>query len=266
MDIHTGGEDLRFPHHDNELAQVGGTADGEGRMGAGWGPGVGRCTQLDACGQQADQRPGHRSCLAHLLPAPSFPLPAVPACPPRLAPPALPRPAPLHVQAEAYYHSCGCQQWVNYFLHSGHLGIEGLKMSKSLKNFITIRWGGGCGVLHSWPGVAFFSRQGLHSSRSMVVHSCPGVALRIIMLHFAFFRNGPALSPAPLASCKHHESNHLNRTAQAARRHEARWRAAQGAKKGPLQHLCVRQQAAPPAFPAFRQEGREGGGRGCRTK
>ncbi|PRW33977.1 Cysteinyl-tRNA synthetase isoform C [Chlorella sorokiniana] len=62
LDIHTGGEDLRFPHHDNELAQ-----------------------------------------------------------------------------AEAYYHACGCQQWVNYFLHSGHLGIEGLKMSKSLKNFITIR-------------------------------------------------------------------------------------------------------------------------------
>ena len=30
-------------------------------------------------------------------------------------------------------------QWVNYFLHTGHLHIEGLKMSKSLKNFITIR-------------------------------------------------------------------------------------------------------------------------------
>lgn len=39
-------------------------------------------------------------------------------------------------QAEAYH--C-CDQWVNYFLHSGHLHIEGLKMSKSLKNFITIR-------------------------------------------------------------------------------------------------------------------------------
>lgn len=39
-------------------------------------------------------------------------------------------------QAEAYH---GCQQWVNYFLHAGHLHIEGLKMSKSLKNFITIR-------------------------------------------------------------------------------------------------------------------------------
>lgn len=62
VDIHSGGEDLRFPHHDNELAQ-----------------------------------------------------------------------------AEAYYHCQGCQQWVNYFLHSGHLGIEGLKMSKSLKNFVTIK-------------------------------------------------------------------------------------------------------------------------------
>ena len=62
MDIHSGGEDLRFPHHDNELAQ-----------------------------------------------------------------------------SEAYYHHEGCCQWVNYFLHSGHLEIEGLKMSKSLKNFITIK-------------------------------------------------------------------------------------------------------------------------------
>ncbi|GLI68942.1 hypothetical protein VaNZ11_013467 [Volvox africanus] len=62
LDIHSGGEDLRFPHHDNELAQ-----------------------------------------------------------------------------AEAYYHTDGCKQWVNYFLHCGHLHIEGLKMSKSLKNFVTIR-------------------------------------------------------------------------------------------------------------------------------
>jgi cysteinyl-tRNA synthetase len=39
-------------------------------------------------------------------------------------------------QAEAHYNCCG---WVNYFLHSGHLQIEGRKMSKSLKNFVTIR-------------------------------------------------------------------------------------------------------------------------------
>ncbi|KAI0066021.1 cysteinyl-tRNA synthetase [Artomyces pyxidatus] len=58
MDIHSGGVDLAFPHHDNEMAQ-----------------------------------------------------------------------------SEAYHE---CEAWVNYFLHTGHLHIEGLKMSKSLKNFITI--------------------------------------------------------------------------------------------------------------------------------
>lgn len=60
MDIHSGGIDLSFPHHDNELAQ-----------------------------------------------------------------------------SEAYWH--GDHQWVNYFLHMGHLSIQGAKMSKSLKNFTTIR-------------------------------------------------------------------------------------------------------------------------------
>jgi len=59
IDIHSGGEDLKFPHHENELAQ-----------------------------------------------------------------------------SEAHY---GCNQWINYFIHSGHLLIDGLKMSKSLKNFITIK-------------------------------------------------------------------------------------------------------------------------------
>lgn len=58
MDIHSGGIDLCFPHHDNELAQ-----------------------------------------------------------------------------SEAYFDN---KQWVNYFLHNGHLHIQGQKMSKSLKNFITI--------------------------------------------------------------------------------------------------------------------------------
>lgn len=63
MDIHSGGIDLIFPHHDNELAQ-----------------------------------------------------------------------------SEAYFcdHS-GPHNWVKYFLHIGHLSISGLKMSKSLKNFQTIR-------------------------------------------------------------------------------------------------------------------------------
>jgi len=58
IDFHGGGVDLRFPHHDNELAQ-----------------------------------------------------------------------------SEAF---CQCGQTVNYFAHTGHLNIRGLKMSKSLKNFVTI--------------------------------------------------------------------------------------------------------------------------------
>ncbi|XP_070577152.1 cysteine--tRNA ligase, cytoplasmic-like [Ptychodera flava] len=59
LDIHTGGVDLKFPHHDNELAQ-----------------------------------------------------------------------------GEAHF---GNDHWVRYFLHSGHLTIQGCKMSKSLKNFVTIK-------------------------------------------------------------------------------------------------------------------------------
>jgi cysteinyl-tRNA synthetase len=59
FDIHTGGDDLKFPHHDNEIAQ-----------------------------------------------------------------------------SEAHSDT---DKWVNYFFHAGHLSIAGLKMSKSLKNFVTIR-------------------------------------------------------------------------------------------------------------------------------
>lgn len=64
IDIHSGGIDLAFPHHDNELAQ-----------------------------------------------------------------------------SEAYWATSGkeSEQWVNYFLHMGHLSISGSKMSKSLKNFTTIK-------------------------------------------------------------------------------------------------------------------------------
>lgn len=44
-----------------------------------------------------------------------------------------PAPAPC---AQAYFEN-DC--WVRYFLHTGHLTIAGCKMSKSLKNFITIK-------------------------------------------------------------------------------------------------------------------------------
>ena len=80
MDIHSGGVDLMFPHHDNELAQ----------SEVGW----------------------------------------------------LVYKGGFWLIRKAYH---GCRQWVNYFLHTGHLHIEGLKMSKSLKNFITIEVSSLCG-------------------------------------------------------------------------------------------------------------------------
>jgi cysteinyl-tRNA synthetase len=40
------------------------------------------------------------------------------------------------VQCHAYHQT---NNWCNYFLHTGHVNIAGEKMSKSLKNFITIQ-------------------------------------------------------------------------------------------------------------------------------
>ena len=41
----------------------------------------------------------------------------------------------FHMCSEA--HNC-CDHWVTHWIHTGHLYIDGLKMSKSLKNFISI--------------------------------------------------------------------------------------------------------------------------------
>jgi cysteinyl-tRNA synthetase len=94
LDIHCGGCDLKFPHHDNEIAQ-----------------------------------------------------------------------------SEAYFNS---EQWVNYFMHTGHLHIEGSKMSKSLKNFIKIEEILNEGfnsntiriqfVKHKWDTDMDYNREGLRSS------------------------------------------------------------------------------------------------------
>ena len=98
IDIHSGGEDLRFPHHDNEIAQS------EAYFGG-------------------DYSNTDKDC------------------------------------------DCG-HQWINYFLHTGHLHIEGQKMSKSLKNFITIeealtkytaRQLRICFLLHAWDQGMDFS-------------------------------------------------------------------------------------------------------------
>lgn len=83
LDLHSGGIDLKFPHHTNEIAQC----------------------EAHGCG--------------HDLPA-------------------------IHAEGTGGIDGSPGrpqqqQPWVKYWLHTGHLHIEGLKMSKSLKNFISVR-------------------------------------------------------------------------------------------------------------------------------
>ena len=70
-----------------------------------------------------------------------------------------------------FFQACfGHNQWINFFLHSGHLSIEGCKMSKSLKNFITIkqvleRYSARqlrlMFLLHSWNAMLDYSEQSM---------------------------------------------------------------------------------------------------------
>ncbi|CUS12681.1 unnamed protein product [Tuber aestivum] len=89
VDIHSGGIDLAFPHHDNEIAQSEAYWDGYvlSETTSSWESGSTNCGRCCDIPKTAD----------------------------------------------------GKHQWVNYFLHMGHLSIHGSKMSKSLKNFVSIR-------------------------------------------------------------------------------------------------------------------------------
>lgn len=76
-------------------------------------------------------------------------------------------------QSEAYFD---CDDWVKYFLHSGHLTIAGCKMSKSLKNFITIKDALNqytasqlrlTFLLHSWKDTLDYSPSGMGTAIEM---------------------------------------------------------------------------------------------------
>ena len=54
-----------------------------------------------------------------------------------LSPPLLSLPLYQSHSCLSEAHNCSCH-WVSYWIHTGHLYIDGYKMSKSLKNFITI--------------------------------------------------------------------------------------------------------------------------------
>jgi cysteinyl-tRNA synthetase len=103
--LHSGGIDLAFPHHCNEIAQCDayfGIGGGGGGGSAGDGGGSGCC---DAGG-------GGSSCSAITA-------------------------AGADMAGGGASDDPG--EWCGAFLHTGHLHIAGRKMSKSLKNFITIR-------------------------------------------------------------------------------------------------------------------------------
>ena len=69
---------------------------------------------------------------------------------------------------------------MNYFLHTGHLNIDGLKMSKSLKNFITIRQTleqftanqiRMCFLLHKWNTTMNYSDGAMEEAKAKEVRS-----------------------------------------------------------------------------------------------
>lgn len=86
LDVHSGGVDLKFPHHTNEIAQC--EAHGCRRA---------HPAAMEGSGEGAKNGSTDRD-------------------------------------------SNGTSEpWVKHWIHTGHLHIEGLKMSKSLKNFVTVR-------------------------------------------------------------------------------------------------------------------------------
>lgn len=90
LDVHSGGVDLKFPHHTNEIAQAEAHADCGGVMAA---------AATEARLRKGDADP-----------------------------------------AAGEIGGGGVRKpWVRHWVHTGHLNIEGLKMSKSLKNFVTVR-------------------------------------------------------------------------------------------------------------------------------
>jgi cysteinyl-tRNA synthetase len=107
LDLHTGGIDLAFPHHENEIAQCEAAFNAARRRR---NHAAGNFGAVDA-DPDHDSR-GDLSCIEDVDSSSGD---------------------------EDDGHAVDnreWQQWCNYFVHTGHLHIKGRKMSKSLKNFI----------------------------------------------------------------------------------------------------------------------------------
>ena len=82
----------------------------------------------------------------------------------------------LLIQFPQAYH--GCDNWVKHFWHTGHLHIEGQKMSKSLKNFVSIKdalekYSASqiriMFLMHQWDSTLDFKEQSMADARNFEV-------------------------------------------------------------------------------------------------
>jgi len=109
LEIHSGGVDLCFPHHTNEIAQCEAFVGFKMKKGEG-----GREEGSSLEGERVKEEAGGGRGSS-------------------------PSAAAAAATAAGDAARGAEEEWVKVWLHTGHLYIQGLKMSKSLKNFITIR-------------------------------------------------------------------------------------------------------------------------------
>ena len=93
-------------------------------------------------------------------------------------------------QAEAFDLARGarnsqhdCKEWIPHWMHTGHLYVKGRKMSKSLKNFVTIR---------EMLGISNTERSVLTHSKENDEWSSPGDDFRLWCLGLSGSYRGPA--------------------------------------------------------------------------
>jgi cysteinyl-tRNA synthetase len=87
-------------------------------------------------------------------------------------------------QSEAYQDEW-CGEWIPHWIHFGHLHIEGRKMSKSLKNFVTVE--------------ELFHQQNANESGGL---ACPADDFRLWCLSCASYRNPTYYSPERLKQAR----------------------------------------------------------------
>lgn len=113
LDVHAGGIDLKFPHHCNEIAQC--------EAMYGWGRDVrGNASKAEGIDNKDDDV---TVVMKHMSPIEGYSSATT---------------TEDNNNSVSTWSSSN-NEWCRVWIHTGHVHIDGLKMSKSLKNFITVR-------------------------------------------------------------------------------------------------------------------------------